>query len=359
MYSRSIISLRFIPIFFELTPTFALKIFNKLIEWSNSLLALLHQADFFYLQGARDIYHEPRSPQSHGKILSTLKAASSINETQAISKKSYQAWLDEKKVPPSWVPHQYRCCITNNIINGISSYLDSVENPRFDRQTYFSAYLPEHIDSQNSFFYKLNLKFDYILDCKIKIFMKFMRGAIAELKLMPDQKAEFVIKKFVVYTDKQFSTLGAEPFSCQLSHLTEKLSGVNKTMILNRQVDRAMRQTKMQTMYLDRTANHVNQIKQAFFYNQQLSESKDKAFIDLFINRYGDAYQQLGLESNATKEEIKCAFKKLALIYHPDKMLNSESCEWNIILEAREILLDDVYRNYHDKAVVNFHLTYL
>tara|TARA_Y100000992_G_C21024834_1_gene377506 strand:+ start:135 stop:608 length:474 start_codon:yes stop_codon:yes gene_type:complete len=65
-------------------------------------------------------------------------------------------------------------------------------------------------------------------------------------------------------------------------------------------------------------------------------------------------YEKLGLQDNASDDEIKKAYKKLAIKYHPDKQINSSQQEkveaeknFKIIAEAYEILTNkDKYRKH-------------
>uniref|UniRef100_A0AC35UCN1 J domain-containing protein n=1 Tax=Rhabditophanes sp. KR3021 TaxID=114890 RepID=A0AC35UCN1_9BILA len=62
-------------------------------------------------------------------------------------------------------------------------------------------------------------------------------------------------------------------------------------------------------------------------------------------------YQCLGIQKTATKEEIKKAYKKKALRYHPDKNRDpSAEAKFKEIAEAYEILNDEVKRKNHDKT---------
>ncbi len=59
-------------------------------------------------------------------------------------------------------------------------------------------------------------------------------------------------------------------------------------------------------------------------------------------------YQILGVNKNASQDEIKAAFKKLAIKYHPDKNNGSKRAEekFKLINEAYQILTD------HDKKYI-------
>ena len=63
-----------------------------------------------------------------------------------------------------------------------------------------------------------------------------------------------------------------------------------------------------------------------------------------------DYYKLLNIEKNATDEEIKKAYKKMALLYHPDKNQgNEEACEkFKEIAEAYNILINKDKRSQYD-----------
>jgi curved DNA-binding protein len=57
---------------------------------------------------------------------------------------------------------------------------------------------------------------------------------------------------------------------------------------------------------------------------------------------FKDYYKILGVDKNATQEEIKKAYRKLAMKYHPDRNPGDKSAEekFKEITEANEVLSD-------------------
>jgi curved DNA-binding protein len=66
---------------------------------------------------------------------------------------------------------------------------------------------------------------------------------------------------------------------------------------------------------------------------------------------YKDYYKILGISTNATNDEVKKAYRKLATRYHPDKNPGDASAEQKFkdINEARQVLIDPEKRKLYDR----------
>lgn len=71
---------------------------------------------------------------------------------------------------------------------------------------------------------------------------------------------------------------------------------------------------------------------------------------------YKDYYQILGVDKKATQDEIKKAYRKLALQYHPDKNKDNKAAEekFKLISEANGVLSDPEKRKKYDELGENW-----
>src|SRR5436190_14610077 len=71
---------------------------------------------------------------------------------------------------------------------------------------------------------------------------------------------------------------------------------------------------------------------------------------------YKDYYQILGVDKKASQKEIKKAFRKLAVKYHPDKNPGNKEAEnkFKLINEANEVLSDPEKRKKYDRLGENW-----
>src|SRR5581483_8032412 len=68
------------------------------------------------------------------------------------------------------------------------------------------------------------------------------------------------------------------------------------------------------------------------------------------MNSKQDYYHVLGITKNASAEEIKKAYRKLALQYHPDKNSSKEAAEkFKEVTNAYEVLSDPQKRQTYDQ----------
>ena len=72
-----------------------------------------------------------------------------------------------------------------------------------------------------------------------------------------------------------------------------------------------------------------------------------------------DYYEVLGLQKGASEEEIKKAFRKMAMKYHPDKNPGDKEAEekFKEISEAYEILSDEEKRKQYDEELHDYELS--
>lgn len=71
---------------------------------------------------------------------------------------------------------------------------------------------------------------------------------------------------------------------------------------------------------------------------------------------FKDYYKILGVDKSASRDEIKKAYRKLAMKYHPDRNPNNKSAEdkFKAITEANEVLSDPEKRKKYDTLGANW-----
>ena len=117
-------------------------------------------------------------------------------------------------------------------------------------------------------------------------------------------------------------------------------------------------------LLLEQWQDAVNDYQKAVQLDQQNSRAQDglrHSQAQLKISQQKDYYKELGVARTATDREIKKAFRKLALQYHPDKFESEvgedadrkrEEAEkkFRDIAEAYEILSDDELKGKYDRG---------
>ena len=94
------------------------------------------------------------------------------------------------------------------------------------------------------------------------------------------------------------------------------------------------------------STSYKKEKKTEYKEKQHSNYNKKRKFTDSFFSKSVNAYIVLGVDKNASKTEIKKAYRKLVKLYHPDKLLNKNELyrkkakeRFNEINEAYEYIV--------------------
>ena len=93
-----------------------------------------------------------------------------------------------------------------------------------------------------------------------------------------------------------------------------------------------------------------------YFYFKNYIKFDLKRILKTRKMEYKDYYKILGVSKNATQDEIKKAYRKLAIKYHPDKNKGDKNSEerFKEVGEAYEVLKAPEKRKKYDQLGVNW-----
>ena len=86
------------------------------------------------------------------------------------------------------------------------------------------------------------------------------------------------------------------------------------------------------------------------YFKEGRSKKSDEKYREEFLNsKLPDYYKILGVSMNATQDEIKLRFRRLAKEWHPDKTKNETDEKMKEFNKAYEVLSDEDKRKSYDK----------
>lgn len=141
----------------------------------------------------------------------------------------------------------------------------------------------------------------------------------------------------------------------KMGNLDEALEDCNASLKLDKTFAK-VRKTKARVLgQLERWEEAVQELKEAIELDgadQSLRTELREAEFELKKSQRKDYYKILGVNKNCTDQELKKAYRKMALVYHPDKNPDDETAQekFKEVGEAYEILSDSEKRARYDSG---------
>lgn len=175
------------------------------------------------------------------------------------------------------------------------------------------------------------------------------RMAVEEYKAILDVDPEHTAHNVNLY-------LGLCKVLVKLGRAKDALSSCSSALDINGELLEALIQRGEAKMLLEDWEGAVADLKEVVSkdpQNREVRETLMKAERGLKLNKRKDWYKVLGIAKTASAAEIKRAYKKLALQWHPDKNVeNKEEAEakFREVAEAYEVLGDEEKRVKYDRG---------
>lgn len=206
--------------------------------------------------------------------------------------------------------------VLGSIIDGITSKADDaarIENHVYD-ETPNAAQQVE--GARNSYFFSMLVLASYVIQADGRIMhseMEFMRRFLANTygaaaREQGDQILHELFERRAKMTDAQWRN----QIAAVCVQLQQEMPAAQRLQLLSLMVQ------------LSRADGKVDQSEIRVLYELASWLSVDSSMVDQLSNLGGnsleEAYKVLGVKSDATDEEVRNAYRQLALKYHPDRV---------------------------------------
>jgi DnaJ family protein C protein 7 len=148
--------------------------------------------------------------------------------------------------------------------------------------------------------------------------------------------------------------------SLKLKNWAAAIEDCNKAIALKPDLVKAFLRRAQAEQSLEQYEEAVRDIEAASKLdstNQDILRQLKEAKLALKKSKRKDYYKILGVEKSADPDQIRKAYRKAALLYHPDKNTESEEkrkdaeSKFKDITEANEVLMDETKRRRYDSGV--------